>query len=154
MNNNEKILKLLLLMAFSDKVYMEEEKEFIKIVSKKLDVTDEKLKSEESFNKLLIFLLLVVVLGLIFIVERLIKINSQNKLIEHQKAVVQQKNKILERLSLVVSKTENIILILDANGNVEWVNDSFEKLNNLTFDQLLIERGRNIVDVSNYKENY
>ena len=115
-------------------------------------VTDEKLKSEESFNKLLIFLLLVVVLGLIFIVERLIKINSQNKLIEHQKAVVQQKNKILERLSLVVSKTENIILILDAIGNVEWVNDSFEKLNNLTFDQLLIERGRNIVDVSNYKE--
>ena len=45
MNNNEKILKLLLLMAFSDKVYMEEEKEFIKSVSKKLDVTDEKLKN-------------------------------------------------------------------------------------------------------------
>jgi uncharacterized tellurite resistance protein B-like protein len=45
MNNNEKILKLLLLMAFSDKVYMEEEKEFIKLVSRKLDVTDEKLKN-------------------------------------------------------------------------------------------------------------
>ena len=44
MNNNEKILKLLLLMAFSDKVYMEEEKEFIKSVSEKLNVTDEKLK--------------------------------------------------------------------------------------------------------------
>ena len=28
MNNSEKILKLLLLMAFADKVYMEEEKEF------------------------------------------------------------------------------------------------------------------------------
>ena len=44
MNNNDKILKLLLLMAFSDKVYMEEEKEFIKSVSEKLNVTDEKLK--------------------------------------------------------------------------------------------------------------
>ena len=44
MNNNAKILKLLLLMAFSDKVYMEEEKEFIKSVSEKLNVTDEKLK--------------------------------------------------------------------------------------------------------------
>ena len=44
MNNNEKILKLLLLMAFSDKVYMDEEKEFIKSVSEKLNVTDEKLK--------------------------------------------------------------------------------------------------------------
>ena len=31
-------------MAFSDKVYMEEEKEFIKSVSEKLNITDEKLK--------------------------------------------------------------------------------------------------------------
>ena len=45
MNNNEKILKLLLLMAFADKIYMEEEKEFITSVSKKLEVTDEKLQS-------------------------------------------------------------------------------------------------------------
>jgi len=44
MNNNEKILKLLLLMAFADKVYMEEEKDFIKLVSKKLEVSDEKLE--------------------------------------------------------------------------------------------------------------
>ena len=45
MNNSEKILKLLLLMAFADKIYMEEEKEFIISVSKKLEVTDEKLQS-------------------------------------------------------------------------------------------------------------
>ena len=32
MNNSEKILKLLLLMAFADKIYMEEEKEFIKSI--------------------------------------------------------------------------------------------------------------------------
>jgi uncharacterized tellurite resistance protein B-like protein len=45
MSKNEKILKLLLLMAFADKVYMEEEKKFIKSISKKLDVTDEKLEN-------------------------------------------------------------------------------------------------------------
>ena len=43
MSNNEKILKLLLLMAFADKIYMEEEKDFIKSVSKKLEVSDENL---------------------------------------------------------------------------------------------------------------
>ena len=43
MNNNEKILKLLLLMAFADKIYMEEEKDFIKSVSKKLEISDENL---------------------------------------------------------------------------------------------------------------
>ena len=113
---------------------------------------DEKLKSEESFNKLLIVLLLLIAFFLIYIIERLYKINKQNKLIAHQKTLVEQKNKILERLSLVVSKTENVILILDANGNVEWVNDSFEKLNNLTYDQLIIERGKHIVDVSNQED--
>jgi len=45
MNNSEKILKLLLLMAFADKIYMEEEKEFIKSISKKLNVTDERLRN-------------------------------------------------------------------------------------------------------------
>ena len=43
MNKNEQILKLLLLMAFADKKYMEEEKDFIKSVSKKLEVSDENL---------------------------------------------------------------------------------------------------------------
>ena len=40
MNKNEQILKLLLLMAFADKKYMQEEKDFIKSVSKKLEVSD------------------------------------------------------------------------------------------------------------------
>jgi|TARA_B110000261_G_scaffold159851_1_gene198457 uncharacterized tellurite resistance protein B-like protein len=43
MNNNEQILKLLLLMAFADKVYMEEEKEFIKSVSAQLEISQENL---------------------------------------------------------------------------------------------------------------
>ncbi len=45
MNNNEQILKLLLLMAFADKVYMEEEKEFIKSVSAQLDISEKNLDS-------------------------------------------------------------------------------------------------------------
>jgi len=43
MNNNGQILKLLLLMAFADKVYMEEEKEFIKSVSAQLEISQENL---------------------------------------------------------------------------------------------------------------
>ena len=41
---NEKILKLLLLMAFADKVYMEEEKELIDNVSNKLKISKDKVK--------------------------------------------------------------------------------------------------------------
>jgi len=42
MNNNDKILKLLLLMAFADKVYMEEEKELINNISIELRLSVEK----------------------------------------------------------------------------------------------------------------
>jgi uncharacterized tellurite resistance protein B-like protein len=41
--NNESILKLLLLMAFADKVYMEEEKELIIKISKQLEISKEKM---------------------------------------------------------------------------------------------------------------
>ncbi len=58
----------------------------------------------------------------------------------------------LQRLSLVASETENVILILDAEGNLEWINRSFEKLNNLTLDQLIAERGRNIRTISNNED--
>ena len=40
--NNLLILKLLLLMAFADKVYMEEEKELINEISEKLKIPDRK----------------------------------------------------------------------------------------------------------------
>ena len=48
MNNNEQILKLLLLMAFADKVYMEEEKEFIKSVSAQLNVSEKNLDRDDD----------------------------------------------------------------------------------------------------------
>jgi PAS domain S-box-containing protein len=34
-------------------------------------------------------------------------------------------NKELEKLSLVASKTENVVIIMDAKGNFEWANDGF-----------------------------
>ena len=43
MNNKEYILKLLLLMAFADKVYMEEEKELIIKISTDLGISKEKM---------------------------------------------------------------------------------------------------------------
>ena len=43
-NTNEQILKLLLLMAFADKVYMAEEKELIIKISNELGISKEKVK--------------------------------------------------------------------------------------------------------------
>ena len=43
MNNKEEILKLLLLMAFADKIYMEEEKDLITKISTGLGISKEKM---------------------------------------------------------------------------------------------------------------
>ena len=47
-NENKLILKLLLLMAFADKIYRKEEEEFVKSISKSLDVNEEELKKIEN----------------------------------------------------------------------------------------------------------
>lgn len=54
-----------------------------------------------------------------------------------------------KRLSIVAEKTDNNILILDRNGNVEWISESFQRLNNTTLEQLIAERGKNIREISN-----
>jgi PAS domain S-box-containing protein len=63
--------------------------------------------------------------------------------------VIDRQSEQLKRLSLVAEKTENIILILDKDGNVEWISDSFQRLNNTTLEQLVAQRGKNIRQISN-----
>ena len=64
-------------------------------------------------------------------------------------AEMEDKNRELERLSIVASETENTILIMDANGVLEWVNESFVKLNAITLEELKALRGETIFEVSN-----
>jgi len=55
----------------------------------------------------------------------------------------------LKRLSLVAQNTDNIILILDKNGDVEWISESFKRLNSVNLEQLIQSRGTNIRNISN-----
>jgi PAS domain S-box-containing protein len=64
----------------------------------------------------------------------------------------EMKESELKRLSLVAEETKNIILILDAQGNVEWVSKTFETLNKITLPELIAKKGRNIRDISNNPE--
>lgn len=112
-------------------------------------IKDEKLKSAYTFSKGLILISILIVSFLVFVINRFSYSNKQKRIIEKQQEVTLEKNRELERLSIVVRETENIILILDKNGNVEWVNDSFVKLNNLTLEELIAERGEHITTISN-----
>jgi ligand-binding sensor domain-containing protein/serine phosphatase RsbU (regulator of sigma subunit)/PAS domain-containing protein len=70
--------------------------------------------------------------------------------IEKQSKIIEVKNKELEQLSLVASKTDNVVLILDADGRLEYINESFEKRNKISIEELKKDHGETIYEISNY----
>jgi PAS domain S-box-containing protein len=75
---------------------------------------------------------------------------EQLKNVELKKAneEIDLKNKELYRLSLVASKTNNVILIFDAQGNLQWVNETFTKYIGYTLEQLISNNKTTIFDIS------
>ncbi|MFM9009149.1 MAG: sensor histidine kinase [Bacteroidota bacterium] len=57
--------------------------------------------------------------------------------ITEQRNELTLKNRELNKLSTVASKAENAIVITDANGRIEWVNDGFMRLTHLRSSHIL-----------------
>ena len=83
--------------------------------------------------------------------EKNIAINQQKEEIVAQSKQLELINGELEKLSIVASKTENAVTIMDAEGNLEWVNTGFTRLYGYTIQLLKNEMGRNLVDLSSNK---
>lgn len=106
---------------------------------------------------------LVVLLILFLIYNRYRLKQKANLLLSKQKEEIEQKSyelekanfqikknaEELERLSIVARETSNVVLILDANGKLEWINHAFEKLNGITKDELIKLKGETIFEISN-----
>ena len=145
------------LFRYQFKYAYEKQADSLKIEQKrKNDIAqkDVDIAKKEAENKNIIIITAIIILILIIVLtlivsNRLRITRKQKKVIEKQREVTLEKNKELERLSIVVRETENIILILDSAGNLEWVNDSFVKLNNLTLEEVIAERGEHITTISN-----
>lgn len=52
--------------------------------------------------------------------------------------------KRLEQLSLVASSTENVVVIMDKDGNFEWVNRGFESRYGCSMEDFIQKRGKNL----------
>lgn len=76
------------------------------------------------------------------------KVNERTKEIEKQTKIIEAANKELEQLSLVASKTDNVVMILDAKGKLEYVNESFVRHNKISLNELK-KYGETIYEVSN-----
>lgn len=88
----------------------------------------------------------------IFIVSAIVGILSLliiTLLIYNRNRIKQRLNDELEKLSLVARSTDNIVIIMDATGKIEWANESFERLNGISIDNLKLKKGETIFEVSN-----
>lgn len=82
------------------------------------------------------------------ILGRTSEIEQQKEEIEAQAERLIQTNKELEKLSIIASETDSAIVIMDAKGNFEWINEGFTRLYGYTFEQLIQEKDRNIIGAS------
>ncbi|HYG49652.1 MAG TPA: tetratricopeptide repeat protein, partial [Flavobacteriales bacterium] len=169
-NDKEKQLDLLYkIISLNDSVYNEEnqrqvnqlhiefqteKKELAYKALQAKNLQQKKLTQAENARKKTI-LWFSVAGGSLLLLFLLIVLN-RFKLTRLQKNQIEQKNRHLEemrteleRLSIVASETENVVLIMDQDGTLEWVNTSFEKLNAITLDELKKLKGNTIFEISN-----
>ena len=84
--------------------------------------------------------------------ERQEEIQQQAEELKAQTESLENANKELEKLSAVASKTGNVIVIMDAEGNFEWVNSGFVERYGMDLEVFIQERGRNLRENSSNDE--
>jgi PAS domain S-box-containing protein len=84
--------------------------------------------------------------------ERQEEIQQQAEELKVQTEHLQKVNEELEKLSLVASKTDNVIIIMDGEGNFEWVNDGFIKRYGMNLKEFTDLKGKNLLENSSYPE--
>ena len=70
---------------------------------------------------------------------------AQKEQLELQNKKFEEISREHEKLSIVASKTENAVLIMDASGNFEWVNESYERMFGYTLQELIALISPNII---------
>jgi PAS domain S-box-containing protein len=75
-------------------------------------------------------------------------IENMEELIIARTLELEQKNKELERISIVAEKTENAIMLMDEKGNILWINDYFTLIYGYSLAEFIKVRGNNILQTS------
>ncbi|MCK9207778.1 MAG: SpoIIE family protein phosphatase [Salinivirgaceae bacterium] len=78
-------------------------------------------------------------------------LQSQREELRAQKELLEIKNNELGKLSLVASKTDNLIYIFNPNGELDWFNTSYSLALGLTLEEYKRGEPLNIVDISTNK---
>lgn len=107
------------------------------------------------YRTILAYFSYAVLLALLFIIG--IRLNSKRlkaanlrleEIVRKRTEEIRKQKEELEKLSIVASETDNAVIIMDATGNIEWVNDAFTRMYGYTQDELFNIKGKNIVNAS------
>jgi PAS domain S-box-containing protein len=79
-------------------------------------------------------------------------LNLQKKEIENQSLKLATQNKELVKLSIVASKTDNSVIILDKFGYLEWANEAFKNIWGYNFEEYKSIHGDNLLNASNNEQ--
>lgn len=82
------------------------------------------------------------------ILESQVELHEMLEELQITNKVIEDANKDLERLSLVASKTDNAVIIMDSKANITWVNEGFTRLYDYTEYQFTHQRGINWLEAS------
>lgn len=114
----------------------------INLLNKNQELQNAKLKQQDTISNYLTASVVLASLLLLVIHSRFIVKAKATKIIE-------EKNKQLEKLSIVAHETASGVFITDANGDLEWFNEGFSKLFGWdSIEEYIKERGKNIFEVS------
>ncbi|MDD4747402.1 MAG: SpoIIE family protein phosphatase [Salinivirgaceae bacterium] len=70
-------------------------------------------------------------------------VEQQKEELLQQATQMELTNQELDKLSLVARQTDNAVVIMDAKGNYEWINEGFTRMYGYVFEELLHETSRN-----------
>ncbi len=95
----------------------------------------------------------------IWLMNRIVMLKSQVITLKEKEAAIvetdvstiqfsEDKHAEMERLSIVAKQTDNAIMIMDQDGNIQWINDGFTRMYEYTLEQFLNIRGNNILQTS------
>ena len=76
------------------------------------------------------------------------EITRQRDSISNQASQLRLINQELKKLTIVARETENAVIIADAEGNIEWINEGFVRLFGYNIEELHENHGMNIIESS------
>ncbi len=129
--------------------------ERIERINKEISAKELELTALNAKNVLLNNILMVaVIVGLIFVVMTFFILmlyrskRKDNIKLEQQNNQIEQQKQELEKLSIVADKTSTAVMILDRNGNFEWINEGFTRMYGFSLEELCNQLGSNILQAS------